>query len=120
MKSLYSNNWYCYCFTHVCIITFLGPFGFHFVIPNLYNAKCYSPYSFLIQLMYLLLLVHSFFVELFSVEFRTLLFVLYIIYYILLFFHMYCFLSESFVRPVTTWEKVSQKKKLKKQNHLIV
>ena len=120
MKSLYSNNWYCYCLSHVCIITLLGPFGFHFVIPNLYNGKCYSPSSFFIQLLYLLLLVHSFFVELFSVEFRTLLLVFYAIYYILLFFHMYCFLSESFARPLNTWKPVSQTKKPKKQSHLIV
>lgn len=118
MKALYTNNWYCYCCTHIWIVLFFGPCGFHFIIPYLYGRKCYSPFSFCLHVTFLIFLVQTYFIKIIDNNLRAFLTSLFFIYYMLLFCHMYCFLKESF-NPQPEWQKVLQRTQ-KKKSQLIV
>lgn len=121
MHALYTNNWRCYCISHVCIIFFLGPCGFHFVIPQLYNGKCYSLLYFTVHVLYITFLVQSFMYPLISPLLQFFLVILFVLYYVGIFMHMFCFLSESF--EPTRWHQVltkTQQRRRKKKDVLVV
>ena len=120
MRSLYRNNWYCYCVTHICCITFCGSCGFHFIVPQLYNGKCYNPIFFMLHLMSFVFIIQSYVVDIISKELRLILSVCFGVYYLLLFLHMQCFLKESF-EPDPVWKEVLQRKRRReKESPLMV
>ena len=86
------------------------------MLPMLYNGKCYNPLFFFVQLLFLAVLIHSYFVSFLSHGVRSFLTWLLVVYYVFLFIHMTCFLEESF-NPEKTW-KVSQKKERQKRLHV--
>ena len=106
-KNLYRQNRRCYYTIHFFIILFLVPLGFNFLVHGFRN-KCYNP-----LLTVLVLLFWVIFLEL-SLEgyykARDVLLVLFVIYYVLNFVYMFCFIEESFDAESKRWSDPVKKK----------
>lgn len=117
--SLYRNNWHIFCCSHVVFVALFGACGMQFIVPQLYSRKCYSPLAFVLNATFFVFLVQSYMIEIISKKLRSLLTICFVVYYLLLFLHMYCFLSEAF-SPEPVWKEALERKRKKKDSLLIV
>ena len=91
--NLYRQNRSIYYAVHICSTVFLVPLGFNFLMPT-YDKKCYNPFLTVVVLLYWVVFLELTLEGYYKA--RDALLVLFLIYYVLNFVYMFCFIDESF------------------------